>query len=421
MSLEDQILRKINNSEKELISYAQKLVQFPTTSGNEKEAQEYVKNVLDELGFHEIDFWEPNIEEMKNHKAFISQRENFKGSPNVVGTLKGTGEGKSIILNSHIDIVPEGQLHEWSYSPFKGEIIDGKLFGRGTSDMKVTKAAFFLVLKTFSELGIKLKGDVILQSVIEEESGGAGTLACTLRGYKADAAIIPEPSNFNIFPSQSGSTWFRVNLNGLSAHGGRRYEGVSALSKVPYIISTIKELEDYRNKIFAHSFFKGNPIPFCINIGTITGGNWPSSVPEKVSLEGRMGIPPQEELEDGWKMFEEWIEKTAEIDSWMKQNKPQVEWFGAFWRSGEIDPNHPIVKVTEKKYKDVMEEKPSLGGAPWGTDGPILTKFANTPALIFGPGSNAHCPDEYVKIKDLLNYSKILALIILDWCGYEIT
>ncbi len=420
MTTYDQVLQKIETMEKELVSYAKQLVSYPSMSGQELEAQQYVKKVLEEdLNFTEIDFWEPDINELKGHEAFITKREDFKGSPNVVGTLKGEGGGRSLILNSHIDIVPEGSHKDWSCQPFQGEVIGDNIYGRGISDMKGTKASFFIVLKALQELGIKLKGDVIIQSVIEEETGSAGTLACALRGYKADAAIIPEPSGFKICPAQQGSTWFRVNIFGKAAHGGKRYQGISAIEKAATVVDSIAELEKYRNKKFANPLYEGNPIPFTINVGTIEGGDWPSSVPEVVSIEGRMGIPPAEDIKDGWKMFEEWIDLTAETDSWMKDHKPTVEWFGAFWGSAQIDPDHPIVEKAKNAYTKISGKEPIIEGTPWATDGRILIDFADTPALIFGPGTTAHCVDEYLPVKDLLDYTKMLACLVLDWCEFE--
>lgn len=421
MVIYEKVREKVIALENEAIAYATKLISFPSVSGREMDAQKYVKKVLQEdLEFDFIDFWEPDIEEMKNHEAFITKRDSFAGSPNVVGILKGSGSGKSLILNSHIDIVPEGDHCEWTYPPFKGVVENGIIYGPGVSDMKGTKAAMFIVLKAFKELGIKLKGDIVFQSVIEEESGSAGTLACALKGYKADAAIIPEPSGFKICPAQQGSTWFRVNITGKSAHGGKRYLGVSAIDKAYLIISAIQELEKYRNKKFANPLYEGNPIPFTINIGTINGGVWPSSVPEKVSIEGRMGVAPGESLKEAWKMFEDCIVEATKKDPWLKDHKPTVEWFGAFWGSSQIDNEHPIVEVTKETYKEVMGENPVIEGTPWATDARILTEFADTPALIFGPGTSAHCPDEFMEVKSLMNYAQILAIIILKWCDFEL-
>ncbi|MDY6821701.1 MAG: ArgE/DapE family deacylase, partial [Deferribacterota bacterium] len=262
MSIINDVVSKIDSMERELVEYVKNILSFPTTSGNELENQRYIADVLqNELKFDEIDMWEPDIDKMRNHEAFITRRENFKGSPNVVGTLKGKGTGKSLILNSHIDVVPAGNHNEWIYPPFQGTVDNGNIYGRGVSDMKGNIASFFIIIKALQELDIKLKGDLIIQSVIEEESGGAGSLACALRGYSADAAIIPEPTYFKICPAQQGSTWFRINISGKAAHGGERYKGISAIDKTIPILHSINELEKYRNNNFKNKLYKGIPTP----------------------------------------------------------------------------------------------------------------------------------------------------------------
>lgn len=147
-----------------------------------------------------IDLWElDDMPELKKHPSYHCDRESFIGSPNLVAVLKGSGEGKSIILNGHIDVVPEGNRLDWSDSPYSGKVKDGKIYGRGTTDMKGGNVALLMAIEALVKNNVKLKGDVIFQSVIEEESGGAGTLAAFLRGYKADGAIIPEPTNLKFF------------------------------------------------------------------------------------------------------------------------------------------------------------------------------------------------------------------------------
>lgn len=403
----------------DIVAHAVNLVMFPTVSGREKEAQEYVRDVLTRLGFDHIDMWEPDIEELKKHEAFISPRNDLKGSPNVVGTLKGSGGGRSLILNSHIDIVPEGDPKEWRYPPFGGRVDDGVLYGRGASDMKATKAAFFGAVQALQQAGIKLKGDLTIQSVIEEESGSSGTLACAIKGYRADAAIIPEPSGFKLFPAQQGSSWFRIHVKGKSAHAGQRYMGVNAIEKSTLVIKAIGDYEVHINDKYTTSLYEGVPIPFAVNIGNIKGGDWPSTVPDSVVIEGRMGVPPGLALKDAWEMFETWIEKETGRDDWLAENRPEIEWFGAYWGPSRIDPEHEIVKTAAKAYANVMGGPPTIAGSPWGTDARMLNEFAQTPALVFGPGTSAHCPDEFIKIDDLIQYVKILTEIIVDWCGVE--
>lgn len=419
MNRYEKIYKAIDAYENTIVDYAVKLVQFPSTSGNEKEAQMYVKMLMTDLGFDTIDMWEPDIDNMRKHPAFISKRNNFKGSPNVVGVLKGAGGGKGLILNSHIDIVPEGDPGEWNYSPFGGIVENGVIYGRGVSDMKGTKAAIFGVIQALKQSNIQLKGDITVQSVIEEETGSAGTLACALKGYKADGAIIPEPTGFKICPAQQGSSWFRIHVRGKSAHAGQRYLGVNAITKSTKVLSAIKKFEDHISEKYISSLYKDVPIPFAVNIGCIKGGEWPSTVPDEVVIEGRLGVPPGLSLDDAWEMFERWVAKEMADDEWLKENQPKVEWFDAYWGPYQIDADHPLVTVSSEAYEKVCGEVPDIVGTPWGTDGRILKEFADTPTLIFGPGSSAHCPDEFIKVDDLIRYTKMLATIVIDWCGVE--
>ncbi len=415
----DELRREIEEMQAQTVDYVRKLVSFPSWQGQEEEAQGYVKEVLGEIRCDAIDVWEPDAEELRKHEI-NTNRKDFQNSPNVVGVWKGTGGGRSLIINSHIDVVPAGNEGDWQFPPFGGRVEDGKVYGRGSSDMKGAHAAVFVVVKALNRLGIELKGDLVFESVIDEETGGAGTLACSLRGYKADAAIIPEPSKLAICPAQQGSTWFRIKVRGRSAHGGQRYLGISAIDKAMLIVSALKELEEYRNSLFANNLYENVPIPFCISVGTIEGGDWPATVPECVIIQGRMGVAPGEEVKEGRRMLEQHIEKLSNDDHWMKDHKPEIEWFGTFGHSAEIKETHPIVCVSKKAYSNVMNEEPRVSGTEWSTDASFITKHAETPTIVFGPGECAHVVDEYISIEMLMNYEKILAEIVLNWCDYSL-
>jgi acetylornithine deacetylase len=251
---------------KDAISFLQKMIQQPSIQGNEKGVQSIVIEKLKQLQL-EVDVWDPKFEELEKHPYFIASRQSYEGSPNVVGVLRGQGGGKSIILNGHIDVVPEGDITKWSQSPFSGHIENNKMYGRGTTDMKGGNVSLLLAMEAIINSGIKLKGDVIFESVIEEETGGVGTLATLVRGYQADAAIIPEPTNMKLFIKQQGSMWFRVTVEGLSAHGGTRYEGVSAIDKAWKVYDAIMKLETKRNAAINDPLYKHISIPLPINVG----------------------------------------------------------------------------------------------------------------------------------------------------------
>ncbi|MDR7072296.1 peptidase [Fictibacillus barbaricus] len=416
MFVKEKLSNWLLQEQENAVFFLQKTVQEASTTENEAGVQKLIASKLEEIGL-EVDMWYPDGEELAAHPYFCAGRTDFSKSPNVVGIWRGTGNGKSLVLNGHIDVVPEGDLKQWDDHPFSGKVIDGKLYGRGSTDMKGGNLALLLAIQALKESGTKLKGDLYFHSVIEEESGGAGTLAAVLRGYKADAAIIPEPTNMKIFPSQQGSMWFRLTVKGKAAHGGTRYEGVSAIEKAAVVLAAVKKLEEIRNQRITDPLYKNIPIPVPINIGKISGGNWPSSVPDTVLLEGRIGVAPHETLEQVKKELEEHL--AAIGDSWIKDHPVIIEWFGAQWLPGSIDTSHPLMKNLVHNYEQVLGEKPMIEASPWGTDGGLLTQAGNTPSIVFGPGVTAvaHYPNEYIEIHKIIEAAEIIALTIYDWCG----
>ncbi|WP_216775456.1 peptidase [Metabacillus halosaccharovorans] len=418
--LREQIHHWLQHNRDHGIELLQKLVQANSTQGNEQYAQTIVIEKLRKIGL-KVEVWEPDGKFLATHPYFASPRKDFKGSPNVVGILKGTGEGRSIILNGHIDVVPEGDIAQWDHQPYSGKVIAGKLYGRGATDMKGGNVSLLLALSAIRALGIPLKGDVIFQSVIEEESGGAGTLAAILKGYKADAAIIPEPTNMKIFPKQQGSMWFRLTVKGRSAHGGTRYEGVSAIEKAMLVVEHIRELEKRRNERIHDPLYENIPIPIPINIGKIVGGDWPSSVADLVKLEGRMGISPEETMNHAKIELETWIKELKNIDQWFNDYPISLEWFGARWVPGSVDLSHEMIKTLSASYSEVIGKEPVIEASPWGTDGGLLTQAGSTPTIVFGPGvtEKAHFPNEYIEIDKVFEAAEIIALTVVDWCGVE--
>ncbi|MFC9601248.1 peptidase [Peribacillus butanolivorans] len=417
---EEKISTWLNENRTNGIRLLQKLVQEPSKRGQEGSAQAIVVEKCRQLGL-EIDLWEIGDEKLRNHPHFYCDRKDFKGNPNLVAIKRGIGNGKSLILNGHIDVVPEGDHAAWHDDPYSGMAKDGKVFGRGTTDMKGGNVSLLLALEAIIESGIQLKGDVIFQSVIEEESGGAGTLAAVLRGYRADGAIIPEPTNMKLFPLQQGSMWFRLIVKGKSAHGGTRYEGVSAIDKAISVMLEIKKLEQERNESLRHSLYKNVKIPIPINIGSIQSGNWPSSVPDTAVLEGRFGIAPTETMEAAQRSLMQCIEALNETDEWFKEKPIKLEWFGARWLPGSLELEHPLMKTLGAYYEKVMGEQPLVEASPWATDGGYLSSVGSTPVVVFGPGETklAHDSNEYIEVDKMMDVAKIIALTIIEWCGVE--
>lgn len=408
----------LQTNRKQGIQLLQKLVQEPSKRYHEESAQAIVVEKCRQLGL-EIDLWELGDDALRNHPYFYCDRKNFKGNPNLVAVKKGSGGGKSLILNAHIDVVPEGNVQDWEDDPFSGVEKDGKVYGRGTTDMKGGSVSLLLAIEAITALHIPLKGDVIFQSVIEEESGGAGTLAAILRGYHADGALIPEPTNLKFSPVQQGSLWFRVTINGKAAHGGTRYEGKSSINLAMKVIVAIERLEEQRNKQWKqHPLYKHTPIPLPINIGKMTSGTWPSSVPEVTVLEGRLGIAPTETMEEAQQSLATLIETMNQRDPWFRIKPIELVWFGARWLPSNLSITHPLVTTVTAQFKRVFGREPEVEASPWGTDGGYLTTVGDIPVLVFGPGETklAHDANEYIEIDNMLAAAEVIALTILDWC-----
>lgn len=416
-NLSKSIKESLNRKRNEYISFLQKTIQEPSTITNELGVQTLVAEKLRSLGL-EVDMWEPDYDSLSKNKFFSCSRTSFKDSPNVVGIMKGSGGGRSVILNGHIDVVPPGELAPWNDDPYSGKIEDGKVYGRGATDMKGGNVTLLMAIETVLDLGIKLKGDVIFQSVIEEETGGSGTLAAVERGYKADVALIPEPSQMKIVPKQQGSVWFRVTVEGISAHGGTRYEGVSAIDKGILVYQEILELEKRRNARVNDPLYANNPIPLPINVGKFNSGYFPSAVSDKTELEGRYGIAPGETIEEAQVEFEDALKNLANKDPWFKEHPVEVEWLELRLPPGECPMDHPFLDVLVKSYQTIKNEEPELIGSTWGTDGGILTQAGGIPSVIFGPGTTkmAHYANEYVEIDLIFETAEIITHALIDWC-----
>ncbi|MGG1256993.1 peptidase [Bacillus velezensis] len=418
----DQLEKKVTEWAEEntakAVSLLKRLIGEKSTFGHEFNAQAVVLEKLRQFDM-DIDVWEPSVKHLKEHAYFVSEREDFHESPNITAVKKGAGGGRSLILNGHIDVVPEGNPAAWTYEPFTAVEKDGKVYGRGSTDMKGGNTALLFALEALEACGITLKGDVLFQSVVDEECGGAGTLSAVMRGYKADGALIPEPTNLKLFVKQQGSMWFRITVRGLSAHGGTRYEGVSAIEKSLHVITALKELEHVRNARITDPLYRDVPIPVPINIGTVQGGTWPSSVADRVVIEGRCGIAPDETPEAVKEELASWLKDLEYRDEWFKHHPAEIEWFGAQWLPNDLPDEHPLISALESSFEKMKGAKPVREASPWGTDGGLLQHAGQTPVIVFGPGEvkAAHQANEYIEIRALIDAVKIISLFIMEWCG----
>jgi acetylornithine deacetylase len=260
---------------------------------------------------------------------------------------------------------------------------------------------------------------VLINVVIDEEVSGHGTLDTVIRGYKADAGISGETSDLAIQPACIGRIWFEISVQGKPAGIQKRYEGISAIDLGNKVVAAVKELEDERVATVTHPLYPNalDSLP-CI-IGSFQAGNYPSAFPDTALLKGSIGTVPSEDHEGVKQSLVKKIAALAATDPWMKDHPPVVRFVGYDAEASEIDRNHPVVDLVSKNYTEVTGKQPQISGRQGAADTRFLNKYADTPTVIFGPGSTAvmHANDEYVSIEDYITSIKVMALCIYDWCG----
>jgi acetylornithine deacetylase len=414
------VLDQLESSVPEMVGMAVRLVQMPSVSGTdgENEAQSAVAAAMARDGL-DVDHWQIDLPALTTHPDFPGMEVERTAAWGLVGRLAGAGDGATLMLNGHIDVVPTGDPDAWSSDPFGGDVRDGRLMGRGSCDMKAGLVAAYWAVQAIRRSGVRLRGDLLLASVQGEEDGGLGTFATLQRGWRADACVIPEPTSLDIIPANSGALTFRLRVHGLATHAARRTEGVSAIEKFWPIARALTELERRRHAdvdplatrwAFAHP----------ISIGTVHAGDWASSVPDLVVAEGRMGVAIGDAMEDARAAFEEAVAEACADDSWLSGHPVEVEWWGGQFASGRIPIDSDLVERVEHAHGFVTDgRRPDVYAAPYGSDLRLLTGLGEIPTLQYGPGdaAHAHGPLESVSIDEMVTTARTLAALAIDTCG----
>jgi acetylornithine deacetylase len=412
--------RAVEARRDDAVGLLQELVRVPSVTGEEGAVQEIVERAFRERGLA-ADRWEATPEEIGPYREHVGEQRTYSERPNVVGVRAGGGGGRSILLNAHVDTVEGGDPRAWTHDPFSGSLEGDLLYGRGSCDMKGGLVTHLAALDALSDLGVELRGDVSVAATVGEENGGLGALSTVLRGYRADAALITEPTRLRLVPAQGGSLVFRLTVSGRSAHAAVRDEGVSALEKFLPIFEDLRALEEERNAALRHPLYEHLQNKAPISIGVVRAGNWASTVPESLVAEGRIGLLPGEEVEPFRELVAGRIAAVAERDPWLHENPPKIEWFGGQFAPAEVPPDAPICEALKRAHELATGEDPAVEGVPYGADMRLFIRFGGMPCVMYGAGdvNVAHAPDEHVSLTELLTATKTVACLLVDWCGAE--
>ena len=418
MNSRKQVLNWIEQNRNTIVGFLQALIRIPSVTGEEGPIQEFIAGRLKEMGLS-VDVFEPDLAFLRKHPAFVEVSRGYEGRPNVVGILRGQGGGKSLLFNGHVDVIPAGAPESWQHGSWSGDAADGRVYGRGASDMKAGLAAMTMAVKAIRESGIRLRGDLILEYTVDEELSGNGTLACVMKGYKADGGICCETSSMRVQPGSIGRIWFEIKVKGKAAGIQRRWEGVNAIEKGYRVTQAVSDFERVRVDRLSHPLYPDIRGAIPCMVGVFESGSYHSAFPDSCLLKGSMATVPGEDSAAVKKEFVEFIRAKVADDSWLKDHPPEVIFTGYFAEPSAIPVDSSIVQALCREFTQVTGQEPVISGREGAADIRFMNRYGDTPTVIFGPGmtEQMHANNEWVNVEDLIQATKILSLTILDWCG----
>jgi acetylornithine deacetylase len=398
------------------------LTRCPSTLGNEASALNEMARIYEGIGL--VPRRVPtDVAALQGHPGFSPPLIPYEGRDNVVALhTPKSRKGRSLVLQGHVDVVPEGAEDEWTTPPFEPAIRGGRMYGRGAGDMKAGIVSYVTAFRALKEAGLQPAAEVQMQSVIEEECTGNGALACMTALPKADAAIIPEPGPGlpALYTAEVGVVWAFVTVTGRPAHVRDKQAGVNAVEAAMAVWSRFQDYEGEMNRAeHIHASFRGVNHPVNVNLGTFEGGEWNSSVATRARLGLRIGVM-MGNTADRVRADIERIVEAARGDPAMKGAKLRVEFRGFHADPCVFDTGAPIVQLAMRSYAEVTGNELRHYPATGLTDGRFFQLYQGTPVACFGPDAqDIHGIDESVGLESMHDITRSIALAMAEWCGVE--
>ncbi len=429
-TLERDVVADLARRRGELVELAAQLVEFDTTAsmGGPAREEAALQHAIGErcraagLG---VDLWEPGPGALPADRMGLGADYSFAGRPQLLARWSGSGGGRTLVLNGHVDVVDAGVRPAWTGDPFRARLADGRLYGRGAADMKGGVAAMLLAVETLRARDVPLAGDVIVNTVTDEESTGAGTVASLRRGLRADGGLIPEPTSLSVWLGARGSLRPAITVEGRMGHAGFSQPhwsaggAVNAVDKMRVVLGALARLErDWRERYAeAHAHLApGGIVPTAIHADA-----WMVTHPDRCRLDCHLQYLPVQADAEGWgtpveREVEAALLAAAQGDSWLREHPPRVAWSEDV-PAALVDPEAAIVRASLAALAGTGR-RPRIARETTFFDGPTLT-HAGIPTLALGPGdiARAHTADEYVPVDELVAAAQAIALTVLRFCG----
>ncbi len=418
-ALRTAILAAVADGFQSQIAFTRDLIRFPSVRGSEHTIQDFVYRELRQRGYAMERFAMDPIAIARHPGGAPFSAEHSK-APIVVGIHRpAIEEGRSLILQSHVDVVPPGPSDLWTHAPFDPVIEGDWLYGRGGADMKAGHAAMLFCLDALRRIGKEPAATVYIQSVVEEEATGNGALMTHLQGYKADAVLIPEPEDEKLVRANVGVLWFTVEVRGRAVHVRDMGQGANAIDAAWRVVGELRRLEsDLNVRKAGRPHFESEAHPINLNIGKIEGGDWASSVPSWCRVHCRLALFPGVAAADAAEEVRERIAAFGRRDSFLANNPPQIDFNGFFAEGYVLEPGSDAEAVLGRAHQEVFGRPLQSFMTAGYLDTRVYALYDRIPALCYGPVSqNIHGVDERVSLQSVERITGAMALFVAEWCG----
>ena len=357
---------------------------------------------------------------IRSDPAWPGEETDRAALPLVIGRLGRSG-GRRVVLSGHIDVVPPGDPATWTADPWGAEIRDGRLYGRGACDMKGGVASILGAVRGLVASGVveRLAGELVVAFVPGEEDGGQGTLAAIRAGVTGDLAIITEPSNLDIVVAHAGAITFRLTVPGRAAHASQRREGVSALDNLYLVLRALEADETARNAAETEPLMTALGLPYPTIVGIVSGGEWASTVLDRVVADGRYGVRLGQSPAGAAADLRRAVDAANACDPFLREHPATVEIVGGQFGSGSVPADHPLPMGLADDAEAITGRRPALLGQPYGADMRLFINEGGTPCVMYGPGDVrvAHSADEHVPLGEVEECARVLAAWVVRELG----
>ena len=400
--------------------WLQNLVRFPSRRGKEGPCQDWLAREFAGRGWS-VDRYTLSEVAMEHLPGFSPVMDtDYTQAVQVVATVRAPQPtGRSLILQGHVDVVPEGPAEMWTFPPYDPVIKDGWMYGRGAHDMKQGVAAMVFAMDALRSAGLAPAADVYVQTVTEEECTGNGALSTLARGYRAEGCLVPEPTANTITRAHVGVMWFRLRVRGVPVHVGQAGTGTNAIMSAYTLIQALYGHTERLNEAARfHPWYRDVVHPINFNPGVIRGGDWGSSTPAWCEVDCRIGLMPGTTLEQARQGVLDCVAAAAKDDPFMANAPPEVIWNG-FQADGQgKEPGGALEGVLSAVHQAVLGAPPRAVATTAVNDTRMYHNYYGIDTICYGPkGEGAHAFDERCHLPELKKTTLIIAGFIADWCG----